>query len=112
MDELVGSLIAHEQILAQLTIEEDKNKKEKPIALKAVASDSSDEESTSCEDDEVSLLTRKFHRFLKKNKRKHEPWKNKSRRSGPPKQGEVICFECKKPGHIKVDCPTLKKDHQ
>ena len=56
------------------------------------------------------MLTRKFHRFLKKNKGRHEPWKNKGRRSGPSKQGEVICYECKKPGHIKVDCPTLKKD--
>ena len=23
---------------------------------------------------------------------------------------EVICFECKKPGHYKNECPNLKKD--
>ncbi|MQL76748.1 hypothetical protein Taro_009141 [Colocasia esculenta] len=29
------------------------------------------------------------------------------------KKGETICYECKKPGHIKADCPMLKKnDHK
>ena len=31
VDELVGSLIAHEQVVAQLEIDENKTKKEKPI---------------------------------------------------------------------------------
>ncbi|MQL76149.1 hypothetical protein Taro_008538 [Colocasia esculenta] len=29
------------------------------------------------------------------------------------KKGETICYECKKPGHIKADCPMIKKnDHK
>ncbi|PKU60177.1 hypothetical protein MA16_Dca020974 [Dendrobium catenatum] len=24
---------------------------------------------------------------------------------------DVVCFECRKPGHVKFGCPTLK-DHQ
>ena len=25
------------------------------------------------------------------------------------KDSTIICFECKKPGHMKADCPMLKK---
>ena len=46
VDELVGSLIAHEQVLAQLDVDENKAKKEKSIALRATASNSSDDLAT------------------------------------------------------------------
>ena len=73
----MGSLIAHEQILAQLDMEENKAKKEKPIALKAITSDTSNQECES-EEDKISILTRGFHKFLKKKKRNVEARKNKS----------------------------------
>ncbi|MQM10901.1 hypothetical protein Taro_043804 [Colocasia esculenta] len=38
-------------------------------------------------------------RFQKKNQAKGETCKNE----------EVTCFECKKPGHIRPECPELKK---
>ncbi|GAV68509.1 zf-CCHC domain-containing protein/UBN2 domain-containing protein, partial [Cephalotus follicularis] len=41
----------------------------------------------------------KARRFLKKN-----PNKGEGSKMDPP-----TCFECNKPGHIKVDCPQLKK---
>ncbi|GAV60612.1 zf-CCHC domain-containing protein [Cephalotus follicularis] len=41
----------------------------------------------------------KARRFLKKN-----PNKGEGSNVDPP-----TCFECNKPGHIKVDCPQLKK---
>ncbi|GAV71012.1 zf-CCHC domain-containing protein/UBN2 domain-containing protein, partial [Cephalotus follicularis] len=41
----------------------------------------------------------KDRRFLKKN-----PNKGEGSKMDPP-----TCFECNKPGHIKVDCPQLKK---
>ena len=51
VDELVGSLIAHEQILAQLDKEENKAKNEKPIALKAITSNTNEQESGSDEEE-------------------------------------------------------------
>ncbi|GAV60346.1 LOW QUALITY PROTEIN: zf-CCHC domain-containing protein, partial [Cephalotus follicularis] len=42
---------------------------------------------------------RRARRFLKKN-----PNKGEGSKMDPP-----TCFECNKPGHIKVDCPQLKK---
>ena len=67
----MGSLIAHEQILAQLDKVENKAKNEKPIALKAITSDTSEQESGS-DEEEISLLTRRFHKLLKKKKRNFE----------------------------------------
>ena len=44
-------------MVAQLKIDENKTKKEKPIALKATASDSSDQESQSEEEEEIIFRT-------------------------------------------------------
>ena len=30
-------------------------------------------------------------------------------KKGKVKPDEVICFECKEPGHIRSECPRLKK---
>ena len=27
-----------------------------------------------------------------------------------PKKDLIVCYECKKSGHMKIDCPKLKKD--
>ncbi|MQL88567.1 hypothetical protein Taro_021134 [Colocasia esculenta] len=43
-------------------------------------------------------------RFFKKNK------EFKKSEGNDLKKGEPICYECKKPGHIKAECPKLKKD--
>ena len=111
VDELVGTLITHEQILAQLDKEENKTKNEKPIALKAIASDSSEQESGS-DEEEISLLTRRFHKFLKKKKRNFEPRRNKNQKENTSKSSEIICYDCKKLGHIKWECPTLKNSKE
>ncbi|MQL73494.1 hypothetical protein Taro_005849 [Colocasia esculenta] len=66
------------------------------------------------------MLTKRLQRILAKKKRfqsgRRYFKKNKdSKRSDGKemKKGETICYECKKPGHIKADCPMLKKnDHK
>ena len=45
---------------------------------------------------------------------RREHYKGKSNKGEPSKEKEKekeapICFECKKPGHFRVDCPQLKK---
>ncbi|MQL76585.1 hypothetical protein Taro_008979, partial [Colocasia esculenta] len=42
-------------------------------------------------------------RYFKKNKDFKKP------EVKDPKKAEPICYECKKPGHIKAECPMLKK---
>ncbi|GAV68891.1 zf-CCHC domain-containing protein/UBN2 domain-containing protein, partial [Cephalotus follicularis] len=52
-----------------------------------------------CLNDEWEPKMNKARRFQKKNFNK-----GKGSKMDPP-----TCFECNKPGHIKVDCPQLKK---
>ncbi|GAV85713.1 zf-CCHC domain-containing protein/UBN2 domain-containing protein, partial [Cephalotus follicularis] len=52
-----------------------------------------------CLKDEWEPKMNKTRRFQKKN-----PNKGEGSKMDPP-----TCFECNKPGHIKLDCPQLKK---
>ncbi|KAK8625938.1 hypothetical protein V6N13_057093 [Hibiscus sabdariffa] len=109
----MGSLLTHE-LMKQGKRDEEKKKEEKKevekkkigIALKAsLESDSSDED-----DEEMTFLAKRFTRFMKSNRgrkflRKGE-FKNKNREE---EKDQLICYECKKPGHIRTECPQLKK---
>ena len=55
-------------------------------------------------DDDLALLTRKFERFIKRNK-----FKNDTKNKFEPKKEQVICYECKKLGHFKSECPQAKR---
>ncbi|GAV61940.1 zf-CCHC domain-containing protein/UBN2 domain-containing protein, partial [Cephalotus follicularis] len=50
----------------------------------------------------------KFTKFAKMNKERRFQKKNFNKGEGS-KMDPPTCFECNKPGHIKVDCPQLKK---
>ncbi|GAV56534.1 LOW QUALITY PROTEIN: zf-CCHC domain-containing protein/UBN2 domain-containing protein, partial [Cephalotus follicularis] len=82
IEELLGSLMTHEveQEIKHLSGEKASRRKEERH--------SSQKQSQ-----------RRNLRFLKKN-----PNKREGSKMDPP-----TCFECNKPGHIKVDCPQLKK---
>ncbi|GAV62778.1 zf-CCHC domain-containing protein/UBN2 domain-containing protein, partial [Cephalotus follicularis] len=86
LEQLLGSLMTHEATMKNH--ENVEVKKKKSIALKA-----SKEESESDEDGDVALITSQFKKFLKKSSKKEEP----------------TCYECKKPGHFKNECPNIKK---
>ncbi|KAL4335130.1 hypothetical protein GQ457_07G007280 [Hibiscus cannabinus] len=112
LDEIMGSLLTHE-LMNQGKRDGEKKKEEKKeiekkkigIALKAsLESDSSDED-----DEEMAFLAKRFTRFMKSSRgrkflRKGE-FKNKNREE---EKDQLICYECKKPGHIKTECPQLK----
>ena len=44
--------------------------------------------------------------WIKRKKKGFVPKKDKK---GKAKQDEVICFKCKEPGHVRSECPRLKK---
>ena len=76
-----------------------------------VAEDLYEDENESSEDDEdeIAHLGR---RILKAwiNRKKKKCFVLKKNKKGKPKHGEVICFECKEPGHVRSECPRLKKN--
>ena len=55
------------------------------------------------------MLTRNFNRFLKRKlSSRTRDFNKKYEGDGKKKTKEVTCYECKKPGHIKSECPKLK----
>ncbi|KAH9780749.1 Integrase catalytic domain-containing protein [Citrus sinensis] len=101
IDDLIGSLISYEE---DLTAEKGHEEKKKNIALKASKRES-DEESE-MDDEELAMLARRFRKFYKKNneQRKFRGYKNKKE-----KKESITCYECKKSGHIRPECPFLNK---
>ena len=66
-------------------------KKEKSVALRA--------KDTSLDDDEeITMLSRKIEKLIRSKRRIGNTSK--------------VCFECRKPGHFKEDCPRLKKKYE
>ncbi|KAH9763009.1 hypothetical protein KPL70_001028 [Citrus sinensis] len=98
IDDLIGSRISYEEDLAA---EKGHEEKKKNIALKASKHESDEESEMDNEE-----LARRFRKFYKKNneQRKFRGYKNKKEKKEP-----ITCYEYKKPGHIRPECPFLNK---
>jgi len=90
--------------------EHELEKKTKSLALKTitVAQESTDESSGACsESEDLSLLSRKFQKFIKMNNR----FKNQQGKRGKSKTDygstKLVCFGCGKQGHMKAECPSI-----
>ncbi|KAH9792871.1 hypothetical protein KPL71_004323 [Citrus sinensis] len=101
LDDLIGSLISYEEDLA---VEKGDEEKKKTIATKASKYES-DEESEQ-DDEELAMLARRFRNFFKKTeeRRKFRSFKNQRE-----KKEVITCYECKKPDHIRSECPLINK---
>ncbi|KAH9659187.1 Integrase catalytic domain-containing protein [Citrus sinensis] len=101
IDDLISSLISYEE---DLTAEKRHEEKKKSITLKALKHES-DEESE-LDDEEMAMLIRRFRKFYKKTseRRKFRNFKNQKE-----KKESITCYKCKKPGHIRSECPLLNK---
>ena len=55
------------------------------------------------------MLTRNFKKFLRKQySSRTRDFNKKYEGDGKKKTKEVTCYECKKSGHIRSECPKLK----
>ena len=101
LDDLFGSFISYEEDLA---IEKWHEEKKKSIALKASKYESDGESEP--DDEELAMLARRFRKFFKKTgeRRKFKNFMNQKE-----KKEVIICYECKKSGHIRLKCPLLNK---
>ncbi|KAH9698504.1 Integrase catalytic domain-containing protein [Citrus sinensis] len=101
LDDLIGSLISYEEDLAA---EKRHEEKKKSIALKASKYESDGESEP--DDEELAMLARRFRKFFKKTGERRNFRNFKNYRE---KKEAITCYECKKPGHIRSECPLINK---
>ncbi|KAH9770099.1 Integrase catalytic domain-containing protein [Citrus sinensis] len=101
LDDLIGSLISYEEDLAA---EKGHEEKKKSIALKASKYESDGESEP--DDEELAMLARRFRKFFKKTGELRNFRNLKNHRE---KKEAITCYECKKPGHIRSECPLINK---
>ncbi|MHC6131860.1 zinc finger domain-containing protein [Serratia marcescens] len=118
MADFIGSLKTYElskkNQMAREEAEEGKTKA-KNIALKATspAPSSPQQDESSGSDEEISMLTHQMKRMsrriqkLRANKypNRQPRWKKSKE---PANDEEAICYKCKKPGHIRANCPLRR----
>ncbi|GMI95525.1 hypothetical protein HRI_003221800 [Hibiscus trionum] len=107
LDELIGSLLTHEMMS---TGKEEKKKEveKKKVGLALKASKKDDDSSEEDEEKEMAMFAKRFKNFMLTNKgrrfQRDEGFKSNKGRD------PLTCYECNKPGHIRFDCPQLKKN--
>ncbi|XP_071723927.1 uncharacterized protein [Rutidosis leptorrhynchoides] len=111
IDELIGTLQSYEVE----RINEDENLKgKKSIALKSNDDSDDTDSEDDMDDEELALMIRRFRKLNRKGRRfnsKKQSFQRQQTKSVDDEEPnkDVVCFECKKKGHIKPNCPLLKK---
>ncbi|XP_068498418.1 uncharacterized protein [Phaseolus vulgaris] len=101
----------------RLNVQESEDKHVRNINLKAAGHKNCQDSSDDSEGETLSLLTRKFSKFLKKTNNKNQSSNMyNSKKLNDFNSNKYTCFGCGEQGHIKVDCPnkksTEKKGHK
>ena len=90
-----------------LSVQENKDKHVRKIALKVVGNKNYQHSSDDSEEETLSLLSKKFSKFLKKNSIKtHTNDKYVSKKPTDFNTNKYTCFGCGEQGHIKVECAS------
>ncbi|KAI4295042.1 hypothetical protein MLD38_040690 [Melastoma candidum] len=99
LDQLMSSLISYEMERSS-----QPDIKRAPVAFRASEepTEGSDDEAEADSDDELAMIAKRLLRFASKKR-----FNKRSQKHMDPKL--VTCFECKKKGHYKTECPLLKE---
>ena len=78
--------------------------KAKNLALVAPSKErDDDDDEEDIDDEEMAMMVRRFKKFFKRKGRFQKG------ESSYPKGKAPVCFECKKRGHFKAECPSLQR---
>ncbi|XP_028059506.1 uncharacterized protein LOC114263197 [Camellia sinensis] len=106
LDELIGSLMTHE--ITTKGHKDVEDKKKSGIAFKASSHEEKNEDTS--EDEEYAMFSRNLKKDYKKNNHGgRRPFKKEYNKVDIQKKEPIICYECQNLGHMKIDCPKLKK---
>jgi len=94
---LFGKLREHEIEIQRLVVQESEDKHNKSIALKASKQQHVSSES---EEENISLLSRKFSKFVRK---KQVSKRYDSKKYGEFNSNKYTCYGCGEQGHIKYE---------
>ena len=123
LEKLIGSLMAYEMKIKRQEneIQEEEDKK-KNITLKVQEKKVVEETKINDMKDDITLITKRVQKLMMKDKFSGRTY---NRRSNYMKEGllreekekrerarEVICYNCKKSGHINYGCPLYKSKRE
>ena len=121
LEELMGLLMIYEITMTKK--QDSKDKKKNNIAQKASTKEEGEveKENDSEKHEDLALITRKFRKFMngerfkgRKYSSKRDPQKKEATSNGDKENKEekkdVVCYKCKKLGHIKYDCSLYKSE--
>jgi hypothetical protein len=95
LDQLMGSLMTHEMKM---------NERKVAAPSKEIALQTSIKEGEESDKEEMVLAAK----YVRNLFRQGNDFKKEVKKKEDKKKEQIICFECKKPDHMKVDCPQLK----
>ena len=110
---LFGKLREHELEMNKLNVQESEDKHVRSIAFKAAKHKSKQDSSDESEEENLSLLSKKISKFLKRNRNKEankERYGNK--KTSDFNSNHYTCFGCGEQGHIKAYCPNKESNEK
>ncbi|XP_068483130.1 uncharacterized protein [Phaseolus vulgaris] len=97
---LFGKLREHEIEIQRLAFQESEDKHNKSITLKVSKQQPDSSES---EEENISLFSRKFSKFLRKRQASK---RYESKKPSEFNYNKYTCYDCGEQGHIKAECPN------
>ncbi len=113
LSQLREKLLAYE---SHINTTEEAEGSSRAIAFKARKVTNDETDSDDDMEENIGMLARKLSKFFKGKKynnfnktNKSSAGKNYKEKEEKKEKKELVCYECKQPGHIKYECPILKK---